>query len=110
MLAKTSNFRHYEMENCFMRMGPFHENALKIAISVQVGSSPNSQKSIMVPLTQMSQFMKASHEGNYKIIAVSNANVVANNSKINENTEKSSMRTETSPPEPARRGRPRRNS
>ncbi len=93
-----------------MRMGPFHENALKIAISVQVGSSPNSQKSIMVPLTQMSKFMKASFDGNYKIIAVSNANVVANNSKINENTEKSSMRTETSPSEPARRGRPRRNS
>lgn len=110
MLAKTSNFRHYEMEICFMRMGPFHENALKIAISVQVGSSPNSQKSIVVPLTQMSQFMKASNEGNYKIIAVSKNSVAVNNSKINKNVEQTQKSVETSPSEPSRRGRPRRNS
>jgi len=110
MLAKTPNSRHYEMENCFMRMGPFRENALKIAISVQVGSSPNSQKSIFIPLTQISQFMKASHSGNYRITGVSSANVVEISPKINENKEQSSVRIETPPSEPARRGRTRRNT
>lgn len=98
------------MYNCFMRMGPFHENALKIAISIQAGISPNSQKSIVVPLRQLSQFMKASHDGTWKIISVNSTNAVASNSKINENAEKVSKRSEAAPSEPARRGRPRRNS
>jgi hypothetical protein len=54
--------------------------------------------------------MKASHNGNYRITGVSSANVVESSPKINENKEQGSVRIETPPSEPARRGRPRRNT